>query len=106
MNELKELTINGNTATIINFPPTFDALAREYAELSRMADELKKEIDAVKAEIIALMDGAPEITGTEHKATYKPVTSTRFDAAACKKDFPELYEAYGKAVTSYRFTFK
>lgn len=103
---MEELKIKGNTATIIEFPPTFDALAREYAELLRLAEDLKKETEKVKNEILALMGGAEEITGAEHKASYKAVTSIRFDTAACKKDFPELYEAYGKTVTSYRFSFK
>lgn len=103
---MEELKIKGNTATVINFPPTFDALAREYAELLRLAEELDAEIDTVKKTIIELMNGAEEISGAEHKASYKAVTSTRFDTAACKKDFPELYEAYGKTVTSYRFSFR
>lgn len=103
---MTKLKIENMNTVVINFPPSFDALAREYAELLRLAEDLKKETERVKAEILALMGGAEEISGAEHKASYKAVTSTRFDAAACKKDFPELYEAYGKAVTSYRFSFR
>ena len=45
------------------------------------------------------------LTGDEHKATYKTVTSSRIDTTALKKALPEVATAYTKTTETRRFTF-
>lgn len=80
----------------------------ELASNKRMLEELKalvaEQEEAIKAQMIA--DGREEFIGTEHKATYKEVVSSRFDSKAFKADgYEELYKAYQKPSASMRFTF-
>jgi predicted phage-related endonuclease len=79
----------------------------QLAEYIRMKEEIEAEIDALKDEIKAYMQesGQDTIIGLQHKATWKPVKSNRFDSAALKADAPELYQAYVKTGESMRFTF-
>lgn len=78
---------------------------RELRELRRMADEIAAEIetlqDAIKSEMTAR--NTDTLTGTDWKVTWKAVTSKRFDSAAFKKTYGELYEQYTKETTSKRF---
>ena len=64
-----------------------DAKVKELRELRRMAEELAAEIDGltdtIKAEMTAR--GVDELSGTDWKATFKAVTSSRLDTAALKK---------------------
>lgn len=72
---------------------------------------MKKQTEAVLAELekelkeYMLDSGLNEIVGDEHTATYKSVTSNRFDSAWFKKDNPEMYEAYKRTDSTMRFTF-
>lgn len=45
------------------------------------------------------------LTGTEHKASYKAVVSSRIDTTALKKDAPEIAAKYTRTTESRRFTF-
>lgn len=49
--------------------------------------------------------GVESLAGSEHKATYKAVTSSRVDATALKKELPEIAAKYTKTTTARRFTF-
>ena len=77
----------------------------ELAELHRMAEELNAEIDAIQDAIKAHMTevDADTITAGAFKDTWKPVTSTRIDTTALRKDLPEVWEEYGKTTTTRRF---
>ena len=77
----------------------------ELAELRRMAEELNAEIDAIQDAIKAHMTEvyADTITAGAFKVTWKPVTSTRIDTTALRKDLPEVWEEYGKTTTTRRF---
>ena len=77
----------------------------ELAELRRMAEELNAEIDAIQDAIKAHMTevDADTITAGVFKVTWKPVTSTRIDTTALRKDLPEVWEEYGKTTTTRRF---
>lgn len=80
----------------------------ELASNKRMLEELKaivaEQEEAIKAQLVA--DGREEFIGTEHKASYKPVISNKFDSKAFKADgYEELYKAYQKTSTSMRFNF-
>ena len=81
---------------------------KTIAEYTRIAEEAQAVIDANKDILKMYMKEADisELIGDEHKATYKAVTSNRFDSAAFKKaGFADLYEKFTKPSTSMRFTF-
>lgn len=83
-------------------------IMKTIAEYARMAEEAQKVVDENKELLKAYMaeQSIDELIGDEHKATYKSVTSNRFDSAAFKKDgYADLYKAYQKPSTSMRFTF-
>lgn len=64
-------------------------------------------IEALKDQLKQYMreTGTDILTGTEHKATYKTVTSSRIDTSALKKDVPEIAAKYTRTTESHRFTF-
>lgn len=82
-----------------------DGKIRELRELRRMADELAAEIDtiqdAIKAEMTAA--GVDTLTGSDWKATWKPITSSRIDTAALKKALPDLAQQFTKTTVVRRF---
>ena len=75
----------------------------ELQELRRMKEELEAEMEALTDRIKAHMGDAEQITAGTYKVTWKPVTSTRIDTAALKKDLPEIWTEYGKTTTTRRF---
>lgn len=83
-----------------------DSKIRELRELRRMSEELAAEIetiqDSIKAEMTAR--NVDELTGTDWKATWKEVTSSRFDSKAFKATHAELYHQYTKETCTRRFT--
>ena len=82
-------------------------LFAELAQYNRLAEETAAIIDGLKDTIKAYMteNGIDTLSGDEHKATYKSVTSSRIDTTAIKKDLPEVAARYSKTTTSKRFTF-
>lgn len=72
----------------------------------RMADELKSQANTIKAEIEGYMLGAniEELFVSTYTVRYTPVVSNRFDTATFKKLHGDLYKAYVKPVSSYRFS--
>mgnify|MGYP005964550437 FL=1 len=83
-----------------------DSQIHELRELRRMADELAAAIDtiqdAIKAEMTAA--GVDVLTGSDWKAVWKPVTSSRIDTAALKKALPDLAAQFTKTSTVRRFS--
>lgn len=80
---------------------------QELRELRRMAEEIAAEIetlqDAIKSEMSAR--GVDEIAGDDWRVTWRPVTSSRIDTAAMKKELPaDLINRYTKTSTTKRFT--
>lgn len=80
---------------------------KELANYVRMKEELETVIESLKDDIKKAMEEAntDTITGTEHKATWKAVTSSRIDTAGLKKAYPDIVAEYTKATTAKRFTF-
>ena len=82
-----------------------DAKVKELRELRRMAEELAAEIDGltdtIKAEMTAR--GVDELSGTDWKASFKAVTSSRLDTAALKKALPDVAAAFTKQSSTRRF---
>ena len=77
----------------------------ELTELRKMADDLNAEIEAIQEEIKVHMieTDADTLTAGQYKVTWKPVTSTRIDTTALRKDLPEVWQEYGKTTTTRRF---
>ena len=84
-----------------------DNTMKELAEYIRMSEEIAANIDALKDALKQYMreTGVDSLTGTEHKASYKAVVSSRIDTTALKKDAPEIAAKYTRTTESRRFTF-
>lgn len=84
-----------------------DSLMREIAEYTRMAEEIAATLDSLKDTLKKHMEenGLDSIAGSEHKASYKAVTSSRIDTTALKRDLPEIAAKYTKTTETRRFLF-
>jgi predicted phage-related endonuclease len=84
-----------------------DSIMRELAEYIRMQEEAAAMVESLKDQLKERMTaaGVESLAGSEHKATYKTVTSSRVDTAAIKRDMPEVAARYTKTTTTRRFTF-
>lgn len=79
----------------------------ELAQYTRLQEEAAAMVDGLKDQIKQYMiDNQLEtLTGNEHKATYKTVTSSRIDTTALKRNAPDIAEKYTKTTETKRFTF-
>ena len=79
----------------------------ELAQYNRLADEIAATVDGLKDQIKKYMEEnqLETRTGSEHKVTYKTVTSSRIDTAALKRNAPDIASQYTKTTESKRFTF-
>jgi predicted phage-related endonuclease len=84
-----------------------DSIMKELAEYIRMQEEAAAMVEALKDQLKERMTaaGVESLAGSEHKATYKAVTSSRVDTTALKKELPEIAARYTKMTTARRFTF-
>lgn len=84
-----------------------DIIMKELAEYIRMQEEAAAMVESLKDQLKERMTaaGVESLAGSEHKATYKAVTSSRVDTTALKKDLPEIAARYTKTTTARRFTF-
>lgn len=84
-----------------------DRIMKELAEYIRMQEEAAAMVESLKDQLKERMTaaGVDSLAGSEHKATYKPVTSSRVDTTRLKKDLPEIAARYTKTTTARRFTF-
>lgn len=84
-----------------------DSLMREIAEYTRMAEEVAATLDSLKDILKKHMEenGLDSIAGSEHKASYKVVISSRIDTTALKRDMPEIAAKYTKTTNTRRFLF-
>lgn len=84
-----------------------NAIMAELAQYNRMAEEIAATVEGLKDQLKQYMNEnqLDTITGAEHKATYKTVTSSRIDTAALKKGHPDIAAAYTKQTETKRFTF-
>ena len=64
-------------------------------------------VDSLKDSLKKYMEenGLDTIAGSEHKASYKAVTSSRIDTTALKRDMPEIAARYTKTTETRRFLF-
>lgn len=82
-------------------------IMKELAQYTRMAEEIAATVEGLKDQLKQYMNEnqLDTITGAEHKATFKTVSSSRIDTAALKKGHPEIAAAYTKTSETKRFTF-
>ena len=84
-----------------------NAIMQELAQYTRMAEEIAATVDSLKDTLKKHMEenGLDSIAGSEHKASYKAVTSSRIDTTALKRDLPEIAAKYTKTTETRRFLF-
>ena len=84
-----------------------NATMADLAQYIRMQEEAAAMVESLKAQLKGRMTaaGVESLAGSEHKATYKAVTSSRVDTTSLKKDLPEIAARYTKTTTARRFTF-
>lgn len=84
-----------------------NVIMAELAQYTRMAEEIAATVDGLKDTIKKYMEEnqLETLTGNEHKATYKTVTSSRIDTTALKRNAPDIAEKYTKTTETKRFTF-
>lgn len=84
-----------------------DTIMAELAQYIRMQEEAAAMVESLKDQLKERMTaaGVDTLAGSEHKATYKAVTSSRVDTTALKKELPEIAARYTKTTTARRFTF-
>ena len=84
-----------------------DTIMGELAQYTRLQEETTAIIDGLKDELKAIMQerNTDTLTGTEHKASYKAVVSSRIDTTAIKKELPEVAAKYTRTTETRRFTF-
>lgn len=82
----------------------FEQKVNEYRENKRLMEELEAMNDAVKAEIIDMMHGAPEMVQGTAKAIYKDVQSVRLDSKLLQATHPDVYAECSKKTVYKRFS--
>lgn len=84
-----------------------NGIMAELAQYTRMAEEIAVTVDSLKDTLKKHMEenGLDSIAGSEHKASYKAVTSSRIDTAALKKELPEVAAKYMRKIETKRFIF-
>ena len=86
-----------------------DDKVQEYFKRLEAADKAMKALEEIKAEIQAACLESPDFTlsGFGWNASFKEVTSNRFDSKALKADYADLYKQYSPLPqTSRRFLCK
>lgn len=84
-----------------------DEIMGELAQYIRMQEEISQTVESLKDQLKQAMNaaGVDTLSGTEHKASYKAVTSSRIDTTALKKELPEVAAKYTKTTETRRFLF-
>lgn len=79
---------------------------REIIQYQRMAEDAMAIVESLKDELKKYMEEnhLDTLKGDEHKATYKPFTSSRVDAVALKNELPDVAARYMVTVNTMRFT--
>ena len=80
------------------------ATITEMQEYIRIAEEAQAAAEALKDQIKSYMGDSELLNAGPYKVSWKPVTTSRIDTAAIKKDHPELAAEYTKTSTCRRFT--
>lgn len=82
----------------------FEKRVNEYRENKRLIEELEAMNNTVKAEIINMMHGAPEMVQGTAKAIYKDVSSVRLDSKLLQAAHPDIYAECSRRTVYKRFS--
>lgn len=82
----------------------FEEKVNEYRENKRLLEELEAMNESIKADIIAMMQGAPEVVAGACKVMYKDVQSVRLDSKLLQAAHPDIYAECSKRTTYKRFS--
>ena len=82
----------------------FEEKVNEYRENKRLLEELEAMNESIKADIITMMHGAPEMVQGTAKAIYKDVQSVRFDSKLLQAAHPDIYAECSRKTTYKRFS--
>lgn len=84
-----------------------NAIMAELAQYTRLQEEAAAMVEGLKDQLKKYMveNGLDVLTGSEHKAIYKTVTSSRIDTTALKRNAPDIATQYTKTTETKRFTF-
>ena len=80
-----------------------EAKVRELRQLQSLVEEAQAEAEGIRDAIKAHMGDTEELRAGEYKITYRPVTSSRLDAAALRKALPDVAQAFTRQTTTRRF---
>ena len=80
-----------------------EAKVRELRELQALIEEAQAEAESIKDQLKAHMGEREELRAGGYKITWKPVTSSRLDAAALRKVLPEVAAQFTRTSTTRRF---
>lgn len=78
--------------------------ARELRQLQALIEEAQQEAETIKDAIKAAMGDAEEIRAGEYRITWKPITTSRIDTSALKKELPDLAAQFTKTSTVRRLS--
>ena len=76
---------------------------RTLRELQALIEEAQAEAEGIKDAIKAHMGDSEELRAGEYKVTWKPVTSSRLDAAALRAALPEVAARFTRTSMTRRF---
>ena len=76
---------------------------RELRQLQNLIEEAQAEAETIKDAIKAAMGSQETVQAGEYRITWKPVTSSRLDAAALRKALPDVAERFTHTTTTRRF---
>jgi predicted phage-related endonuclease len=76
------------------------------SELEALIREAEEEAEAIRGELKEYMTehGTAELKAGKYRARYTEVTSSRFDSAAFKKAYADLYAKFTHKTVTHRFT--
>ena len=77
---------------------------RELRQLQQLIEEAQAEAEGIKDAIKINMGDSEELRAGEYKVTWKPVTSSRLDAAALRAALPEVAARFTRTSMTRRFT--
>ena len=84
-----------------------NAIMAELAQYKRLQEDATAMVESLTDTLKRYMvdNQLDTLTGDEHKATYKTVTSSRIDTTALKRNAPDIAEKYTKTTETKRFIF-
>lgn len=77
----------------------------KYRNIKKECEDILSDLEEEVKEYMTL-EGMETLIGDEHTATYRAVTSSRFDSKSFKLDYPDMYDKYSRESVSQRFNFK